>query len=460
MAGVVVLDFSQFLAGPVAALRLADLGARVIKIERPVTGEIGRTLAFAGRWADEDTISFHAMNRNKGAVVADLKDPADLERVKSLVARADVVIHNFRPGVMERIGLDYESVRTLNPGIVYAAASGYGTEGPWSTRPGQDLLAQSISGLTWATRPDRPTTVGLSLADHLLSCHLAQGVTALLVRKVRTGQGGLIESSLLEAMLDLQANRLTTHLNTPARSPDLTGPDPTGPDQSPTAPEGSRHTTTARPANAHTAVGSSVGEGLDSFSATGDWLLPARLYPTANGHLAIAPTPLATLTRALHDDEPAATGRGVGEGPRTGEVRESWLSGGPPRGEAGEVEAWVAQRLLRADTGQWVDVLGAAGIDCAPLLTLDELLASAEFAAVEMTQTVVRPPVEKGGRPLRLTTTRSPIRIDGEVLRNDRAAPRLGAQGNLREGAGPLLAEPSGAVASGAGLDLEDERGG
>ena len=354
LAGVVVLDFSQFLAGPVAALRLADLGARVIKIERPVTGEIGRTLAFAGRWADEDTVSFHAMNRNKEAVVADLKDPGELEQVKSLVARADVLIHNFRPGVMERIGLDYESVRALNPGLVYAAASGYGADGPWAGRPGQDLLAQSVSGLTWVNGGDRPVTVGLSLADHLLSCHLAEGVTALLVRKLRTGRGGLIETSLLEGMLDLQSTLLTNHLNNPP---------------------------TAVPT-------------------------PPTLYPTADGHLAIAPTPLNDLIQALTP---------------------------VPDGQAGG-ESWVAERLLEGRTAYWVEVLGGAGIDCAPLRTLDEVIASPEFAAIEMTQTVERPPAEPGGESLRLTTTRSPIRIDGEVLRNHRAAPRLGAQGRLRDG--------------------------
>src|SRR6187431_1394320 len=180
----VVLDFSQFLAGPVAALRLADLGARVIKIERPRVGDIGRTLAFAGRTIDGDTVSFHAMNRNKESVTADLKDPDDLAYVKELVVRADVLIQNFRPGVMERIGLDYESVRQINPSIVYASATGYGTEGPWRDRPGQDLLAQSISGLPWlsGSKADGPVPVGLSIADHLLSCHIAQGVTALLVR--------------------------------------------------------------------------------------------------------------------------------------------------------------------------------------------------------------------------------------------------------------------------------------
>ena len=366
LAGVVVLDFSQFLAGPVAALRLADLGARVIKIERPVTGEIGRTLAFAGRWADEDTVSFHAMNRNKEAVVADLKDPGELEQVKGLVARADVLIHNFRPGVMERIGLDYESVRALNPGLVYAAASGYGADGPWASRPGQDLLAQSVSGLTWVNGGDRPVTVGLSLADHLLSCHLAEGVTALLVRKLRTGRGGLVETSLLEGMLDLQSTLLTTHLSNP--------PTP--------------------PVPVHT---------------------PPTLYKTADGHLAIAPTPLNHLIDALTNNSLTSDAP-----PR--------VTGLPPQGES-----WVAERLLAGGTAYWLEVLGGVGIDCAPLRTLDELIASPEFTALEMTQTVERPPAEPGGDSLRLTTTRSPIRIDGEVLRNHRAAPRLGAQGRLRD---------------------------
>src|SRR4051812_25106489 len=215
--GVVVLDFSQFLAGPVAALRLADLGARVIKVERPVTGEIGRTLAFAGRWADGDTLSFHAMNRNKEAVVADLKDAGDLARVKELVARADVLIQNFRPGVMERIGLDAASALAVNPGLVYASASGYGATGPWSARPGQDLLAQAVSALPWVSATaGRPVPVGLAIAAHLMSCHLAQGVTALLVRKARTGRGGVVETSLLEAMADLQFERITARLNASA----------------------------------------------------------------------------------------------------------------------------------------------------------------------------------------------------------------------------------------------------
>lgn len=383
LAGTVVLDFSQFLAGPVAALRLADLGARVIKIERPGTGEIGRTLAFAGRWADGDTLSFHGMNRNKEAVVADLKDPGDLARVKSLVARADVLIHNFRPGVMERLGLDYESARTLNPGLVYASASGYGAEGPWASRPGQDLLAQAVSGLVWASGAERPVSVGLSLADHLMSCHLAEGVTALLVRKARTGRGGLVETSLLEGMLDLQFELLTTQLNDPTAAPSR-GP----------------------------------------HSAHGYLSAPYGLYPTADGHLAIAMTPVDRLGRLLGDNELAAY-----------DDSTRWWA------ERARIERLIARRLATATTEYWLRILDAADIWCAPLLTLDELLASPAFTALEMTQTVERPPVDPGGDPVRLTTTRSPIRIDGEVLRSRRAAPRLGAQGHLRDGADPLAGD-------------------
>ena len=118
--GILVLDFSQFLAGPVSAMRLADLGARVIKIERPGTGDIGRTLAFAGLASDGDTLSFHIMNRNKESFAADLKNENDKKDVFELIKKADVIIQNFRPGVMERLGFGYEAVKAVNPKIIYA----------------------------------------------------------------------------------------------------------------------------------------------------------------------------------------------------------------------------------------------------------------------------------------------------------------------------------------------------
>src|SRR5438067_1018329 len=147
--GMVVLEFAQFLAGPSAGLRLADLGARVIKIERPGAGEAGRQIAIKNLFIDGDSLVFHTINRNKQSYAADLKNPDDLAKVKQLIERADVMTHNFRPGVMEKLGLDYPSVAKLNPRIIYGEITGYGQSGPWKLKPGQDLLVQCLSGLTW-----------------------------------------------------------------------------------------------------------------------------------------------------------------------------------------------------------------------------------------------------------------------------------------------------------------------
>jgi CoA:oxalate CoA-transferase len=369
LAGVRVLDFSQFLAGPVAALRLADLGATVIKIERPAGGDIGRNLAFAGRRFDGDTISFHAMNRNKLGVTADLKDPADLAWVRRLVEHADVLVENFRPGVMARLGLDVETATALNPRLVYASASGYGDSGPWRDRPGQDLLAQSISGLPWLSggREDGPVPMGLSVADHLTSCHLAHGVTALLFRRERTGRGGLVQTSLLEAMLDLQFELLSTHLNDPSVSVSRGGP-----------------------------------HAAHAFLPA-----PYGTYGTADGYLALAMNPVPRLGRLLGLPELEAY---VDE--------QQWWD------HADEIAERLSARLATAGTDHWLEVLDAADVWCAPVLTLEQLVASEGFAAIGMTQEVRR----KGGADGSpgLLTTRSPIRVDGHALRSDRAAPRLG----------------------------------
>src|SRR5919202_5069914 len=219
--GLLVLDFSQFLAGPSCALRLADLGARVIKIERPDVGDLCRQLYISNLELDGDSTLFHSINRNKQSFAANLKDPAGLERVKKLVARADVLIQNFRPGVIERLGLDYASVQELNPRLGYATLTGYGQEGPWRDKPGQDLLVQALSGLVWlngdADQP--PLPFGLAVADLVAGAHLAQGILACLVRRGITGAGGLVEASLLKSVLDCQFEVFTTFLNDGGKPP-------------------------------------------------------------------------------------------------------------------------------------------------------------------------------------------------------------------------------------------------
>jgi CoA:oxalate CoA-transferase len=373
LEGVVVLDFSQFLAGPVAALRLADLGARVIKVERPDGGDLGRSLAFAGRTVEGDSLSFHAMNRNKDGVTANLKDPDDLAMVRDLVREADVLIENFRPGVMHRIGLDYESVRTINPSIVYGSVSGYGDSGPFKNRPGQDLLAQAVAGLPWlnGSHGDPPVPVGLAVADHLASCHLAQGITALLVRRFRSGRGGLAQTSLFEAMLDLQFELLTTRLNDPTIAVRRKGP---------------------RSAHAFLSA-------------------PYGIYPTEDGYLAIAMNPVPAIGRLL----------GIPTLESMTEPAEWW-----ERQE--EIEELVSERLRTGTRDAWLAVLDAEDVWCAPVLTLDELVEHDGFREIAMTQEVRRD-------GLSLTTTRTPIRIDGRRLTNPRPGPRLGEHNSARPSA-------------------------
>ena len=337
---------------------------RVIKIERPGTGDLGRTLAFGGRMAGASSMSFHAMNRNKESITADLKDPADLAMVRDLVATADVMIQNFRPGVMERIGLDHESVAKINPKIIYGSVSGYGDAGPFKDRPGQDLLAQAISGLPWlnGSREDPPVPVGLSVADHLASCHLAQGITALLVRRYRTGRGGLVQTSLFEALLDLQFELLTTRLNDPTVAVQRKGP---------------------RSAHAFLPA-------------------PYGIYPCSDGYLAIAMNPVPTIGRLL----------GLHE--LTSMTRPERLVGAAG-GDRGADRRPPADRH-RATRGS--RVLDAEDVWCAPVLTLEELIAHEGFAAIAMTQQI-------SADDLTLTTTRSPIRVDGH--RADERAARPGA---------------------------------
>jgi CoA:oxalate CoA-transferase len=365
LAGLTVLDFSQFLAGPSCALRLADLGARVIKIERPGAGELGRQLYISNLELDGDSTLFHSINRNKQSFAADLKNPDDLKRVKQLIERADVLIQNFRPGVIERLGLGYESVRALNPRLVYGAITGYGNFGPWRDKPGQDLLAQALSGLTWLSGDagQGPVPVGLSIADMLAGAHLTQGILACLVRRGVTGRGGLVEVSLLESVLDFQFEVLTTYLNDggqpPARS-------------------------RVNNANAYLAA-------------------PYGIYETADGYLALAMTPIPRLGELI-DCAPLLD--------YTDSAR--WFTA------RDEIKAIIAAHLKQETTRHWLDILEPADVWCADVLTWRQLLDHDAFKALRMTQEVQR---DNGAA---LVTTRCPIRVDGRVLTSTRGAPEIG----------------------------------
>jgi crotonobetainyl-CoA:carnitine CoA-transferase CaiB-like acyl-CoA transferase len=214
LAGLKVLDFTALLQGPLATQVLADLGADVVKLEKE-DGEWMRNWGIFGARTHGETDAFLAFNRNKRSVALDLRDAATRDRVMDLATRADVVVENFRPGVLDRLGLGYEALKARNPGIIYAASSGYGTTGPYVTRPGQDFLAQALSGAMWLSgrRGDPPMVLGLAATDQYTGIHLVVGILAALHHRNRTGEGQRIDLDLLSCVMALQQQEITVYLN-------------------------------------------------------------------------------------------------------------------------------------------------------------------------------------------------------------------------------------------------------
>lgn len=365
LEGLLVIDFSQFLAGPSAALRLADLGARVIKIERPDRGDLCRELYISNLALDGDSTLFHSINRHKESFAADLKSAADRELVHKLLLQADVMIQNFRPGVIDKLGFGYHAVTQKNPKLVYGEITGYGTKGPWKNKPGQDLLVQSLSGLTWlngdADQP--PVPFGLAVADLFTGAHLVQGILACLVRRGITGKGGRVEVSLLESTLDFQFEVLTTYLNDGGQLPKRSA----------------FH-------NAHAYLGAPYG-----------------IYATADGYIAIA---MGSITRlgTLIDCEKLC----------------SYTDPSSLFDRRDEIKRILADHLKTRSTGHWLSILEPADVWSADVYTWPRLFADEGFQVLDMVQDVYRRP------GVLLRTTRCPIRIDGQIYKSPRGAPTLG----------------------------------
>jgi len=207
-----VLSFCHYLQGPAATQYLADMGADVVKIE-PIGGAFERHWSGGESWVDGVSAFMLSANRNKRSLAIDLKDPRSRPVMERLIDGADVVVENFRPGVLDRLGYGFEAVRARRPGIVYASATGLGPDGPDSHRPGQDLLMQARSGLVAATgsADAGPTIVGAAVVDQHGAALLAMGVLAAFVRKLQTGEGTRVEASLFQAGIDLQAEALTKY---------------------------------------------------------------------------------------------------------------------------------------------------------------------------------------------------------------------------------------------------------
>lgn len=217
-----VLSFTHFVQGPAAAQYLADLGADVVTVEPP-GGSWERRVGSGGVRLAGRSVTFLSVNRNKRSIVVDLKHPDALTVLRPLIARADVLLENYRDGALDRLGLGYEAVRAIKPDIIYASASGWGSRGPMAGRPGVDLLVQARTGLVDVTG-DRPTAAGTPVVDHHGAALLAMGVLAAYARKLTTGEGTRVESSLLGAGLDLQAESLALYYSGRRTAADLARP--------------------------------------------------------------------------------------------------------------------------------------------------------------------------------------------------------------------------------------------
>lgn len=261
LAGVRVVSFTHFLQGPSACQLLADLGADVIKIE-PAGGAFERTWTGPGRFLDGYSPFFALANRNVRSVVVDLKHADGIDAVRRLVDDADVLVESFRPGTMDRLGLGADELMARNPGLVYTSLSGFGSDGPYRDRPGQDVLVQALSGLAAATGRggQDPTPVGACVVDQHAAVLGAFGILAALHGRARTGVGGRVESNLLNAALDLQIEPLAYRLNG------------------------------FRPERSTSGVSSPY------------YTAPYGVFATADGHLCLSLTSPATLAAAFGDD--------------------------------------------------------------------------------------------------------------------------------------------------------------
>jgi crotonobetainyl-CoA:carnitine CoA-transferase CaiB-like acyl-CoA transferase len=362
LKGIVVLEFSQYLSGPSAGLRLADLGARVIKIERPGTGDAGRRLSIKDLWVDDNSLLFHTINRNKESFTANLKDANDLEAVKKIIKKADVLIHNFRPGVMQKTGLGYSAVKEINPRIIYAEISGYGKEGPLKSKPGQDLLLQAMTGLAHTTGngTNGPVPFGIAIADILCGAQLVQGIIAALIRRHKKGIGALIEISLMESLLDFQFELLTTYFTTGQQ------------------PERSK-----------------VNNGHSLLSA------PYGIYATADGYIALAMMDIHVLGKAIGCEALNKFSKD-----QAFAVRD-------------EIKKVIAEHLISNQTAYWLTRLQNEGLWAMEVLDWEKMMDQDAYKCLQMEQAITASGKE-------IITTRCPIRVNGKRIFSDRPAPQLG----------------------------------
>ena len=382
LQGIRVLDFTHAAAGPFTTMFLADMGAEVIKLERPRYGDGARSMGSPmPGFPRRNTDYYLSLNRNKKDVVIDVSQEAGAQLALNLARRCDVVVQNFRPGVMDRLGVGFEAVRQVRPGVVYCSISAFGDDGPWSARPANDIIMQSVSGLMGITgeADGGPVRIGAPVADYTTGLFALSGIlTALLVRDDHP-EGQHIRISMLEASLNLMCNYIPAVAGLGAQIPRL--------------------------GRAHAQI------------------VPYQAFECSDGEYLM----VGAFTRAFWQNLARALGH------------EEWISDERFATNSARLhhrDALVAQLdaiFATAPRADWLALLGTADVPCSPVLELHDVVASDPVVAAASIQTL-----QAGDREARVV--RSPIRVDQWGSSEPTMAPDLGAdtQSVLRD----LLAVP------------------
>jgi len=356
LTGYKVLDCSIAMAGPFAAQRLGDLGADVIKIE-PKEGEWQRHAPAGGIKGNKINVSFLSLNRNKRSLAVDLKSEDGQTIIRQMASQADVFIQNYRPGVAQRLGVDYESLSVLNPRLIYVSMSGFGEDGPYARRPGQDLLLQAMSGAMLSAGRDgeAPRAAGQYLVDAVTAYCAFEGVLAALLHRERTGEGQKVEVNMLDAITTLQMQELSVF-----------------------TVGGKPQTRSAEP-HAHSYIRAPYGT-----------------FATQDGYLALAMPDMAVLAREL--EQPALLDYA--------DEAAGW-------NQRDEIFRLVREAMTQRTTKDWFERLNAAGIWCSPVYGYAELVADPQIAHNGTFVEYDHPTeghVKMPGFPIRFTKT--PARVE------------------------------------------------
>jgi crotonobetainyl-CoA:carnitine CoA-transferase CaiB-like acyl-CoA transferase len=368
LSGIRVVSFNHFLLGPMGMQVLGDLGADVIAVENS-EGAWQRHWSCGDLWHDGQSMLHLCANRNKRSVAIDLKSAKGREIALRLIDTADVVAENFRPGVMAKLGLGYDTLKARKPALIYASASGYGPDGPYADKPGQDLLAQALFGIMAMTgqAATGPRPVGASVVDHHGAALFALGILAAIVRRQRTGQGCRVDVSLMQAALDLQAEPLVAWLNAAVKPRSIA--------------------TYAHVAGWHYAA-------------------PYGVYATKDGHMVISLSPLASLAEVT--GEPRLAGYAA---------KDTWT-------RQDEIGALIAERLKTATTAEWTRRMQPLGIWHAPVQGYAEIVDDPQVKHMQSLVSV--PGAGQSGAPV--TLVNHPVLYDGEKAGVRLVPQPLGAQ--------------------------------